>query len=274
MSRQERIRPFLKWAGNKYRLLDRILPQLPPGRRLIEPFAGAAAVALNADYPALRLVDSNADLIGLYRTLAEEGPAFIAHCQTLFTPENNQADVYYGVRERFNTSRDTAERAALFIYLNRHGYNGLCRYNRSGGYNVPFGRYKRPYFPAAEMHAFWERSRHYDIELVTGDFEAEFDAAQYGDVIYADPPYVPLSRTASFTSYGPLRFPLEAQIRLADAARRAANRGVPVLVSNHNTPFTQDHYHGARLETFDVARFISRDGGNRHPARELLAFFA
>ncbi len=266
-------RPFLKWAGNKYRLLDRILPLLPAGERLIEPFAGAAAVGLNSPYPALRLVDSNRDLIALYRELAERGPAFIDACRELFTPENNRAEAYYALRATFNASPDPAERARLFVYLNRHGYNGLCRYNRSGGYNVPFGRYRRPYFPEAEMHAFWERTRAGTLELASGDFEAEFDAARPGDVIYADPPYVPLSPTASFTGYGPLRFAREEQLRLARAAERAAKRGVPVLLSNHDTPFTRDHYGGARLERFDVARSISRDGGNRRPAGELLALF-
>ncbi|MFO8156140.1 MAG: Dam family site-specific DNA-(adenine-N6)-methyltransferase [Pseudomonadota bacterium] len=268
-----RARPFLKWAGNKYRLLDRILPRLPPGRRLIEPFAGAAAVGLNSPYPALRLVDSNHDLIELYRQIAEYGPEFVDACRALFIPGNNHAETYYALRAEFNASTDPAERARLFVYLNRHGYNGLCRYNRGGGYNVPFGRYQRPYFPEAEMLAFWERARSGALELATNDFEVEFDDARPGDVIYADPPYVPLSATASFTSYGPLRFALEEQTRLADAARRAAARGVPVLISNHDTPFTRDHYHGARLESFDVARSISRDIGNRRPAGELLALF-
>jgi len=266
-------RPFLKWAGNKHRLLDRILPRLPEGARLIEPFAGAAAVTLAADYPAYRLVDSNPDLIGLFRAVRDEGEDFIERTRALFA-DGNQAETYYARRTAFNVEEDPVERAALFLYLNRHGYNGLCRYNRRGGFNVPFGRHARPYFPEAELTAFARRARECSVELAVGDFEAELDAARSGDVIYCDPPYAPLSATADFTAYAPGAFADDAQARLAAAARRAAGRGVPVVISNHDTPVVREHYRDADLDSFAVARTISRQGDNRRPVGEVLALFA
>ena len=139
-------KPFLKWAGGKSKLVPLIQNQLPTAMRLVEPFAGSAAVTLALEFDAYLLNDSNADLIGLYQTLKQEKQDFIDYAQSFFTLENNQETRFYDLREQFNHSTNTTERSALFIYLNRHAFNGLCRYNSKGGFNVPFGRYKLPYF--------------------------------------------------------------------------------------------------------------------------------
>lgn len=268
------VRPFLKWAGNKYRIIEKIRRRLPPGSRLVEPFAGSGAVFLNTRYDSYLLADSNADLILLYRQLQQAGEAFVDCARELFQPQNNGETAYYRFREEFNATGATARRAALFVYLNRHGYNGLCRYNSGGGFNVPFGRYRKPYFPEREMLAFAERAQ--QAEFVHADFRQVMVSARPGDVIYCDPPYVPLSRTASFTTYSAGGFDLEAQHELAELARDAAERGIPVLISNHNTPFTQQTYnaHGAQLSRFQVQRYISCNGAQRGKARELLALFS
>ncbi len=167
-------RPFLKWAGGKYRLLDRLLPSLPAGSRLVEPFVGSGAVFLNAAYPAYLLCDLNPDLIGLYETLRREGERFIKRARALFTPENNTREAFLRLRAAFNASTDAEERAVLFLYLNRHAYNGLVRYNARGVYNVPFGRYKAPYFPAAELTAFVRKMRDCDVTFAVQDFRRTF----------------------------------------------------------------------------------------------------
>ena len=136
------MRPFLKWAGGKYRLIERIKEKLPPGKRLLEPFAGSCALSLNTDYDSYWLNDINADLINLYKTLQKDGPSFIAFCRAFFKDTNNTPEKFYELRQQFNTEKDIYSKAALFLYLNRHGYNGLCRYNSSGEFNVPFGQYK------------------------------------------------------------------------------------------------------------------------------------
>jgi DNA adenine methylase len=266
-------RPFLKWAGNKYRIIERIRRHLPPGKRLIEPFAGSAAVFLNTDFQRYLVADSNADLIDLYVMLKKNGDQFIDQARRLFGSRYNNPETYYRRREEFNSCRDTERKAALFVYLNRHGYNGLCRYSAKGNFNVPFGRYKLPYFPEKEMLFFHHKARHASFKH--RDFEQIFKSAKQGDVIYCDPPYVPLSESANFTSYSAGGFDLERQQQLADIAHKTAQRGIPVLISNHRTGFTERAYqHASQREFFQVKRFISCNGNRRHHAGEVLALFS
>ncbi|MBK8798818.1 MAG: Dam family site-specific DNA-(adenine-N6)-methyltransferase [Anaerolineales bacterium] len=267
------MRPFLKWAGGKARIVERIKAVLPAGERLVEPFVGSGALFLNVEFARYLLADANRDLIHCYQQLQREGMAFVERCAACFVPANNQPDAYYALRARFNSTDERAEKAALFVYLNRHGYNGLCRYNGSGGFNVPFGRYARPYFPREEMRYFWQKAAR--CEFVVADFERTLWAAMAGDVVYCDPPYVPLSATASFTSYSADGFNLERQRQLALEAETLAHRGVPVVISNHNLPFTREIYAAAdEFVFFEVQRHISCDGARRIAAAGLLAVFS
>ncbi|MFO7602708.1 MAG: Dam family site-specific DNA-(adenine-N6)-methyltransferase [Gammaproteobacteria bacterium] len=267
------VRPFLKWAGNKYQILHRIQQHLPAGKRLIEPFVGSGALFLNSDYGRCLLADSNPDLINLYNLLKKEGPDFIHYCQSLFEDEHNNPDSYYDYRLEFNSTDDVRRKSALFIYLNRHGYNGLCRYNKKGGFNVPFGRYKKPYFPATEMLHFHHKAKR--AVFKQQDFEKIMASAQQGDVIYCDPPYVPLSASANFTAYSAGGFDLQQQHRLVELAEQCQRRGIPVLISNHNTQLTRKIYKTASSHKFfAVPRFISCNGERRHHADEVLAVFA
>lgn len=265
------VRPFLKWAGNKFRILDKVQQRLPAGRRLVEPFAGSGAVFLNTDYDSYLLCDSNRDLIELYALIKDQGETFISFARSLFTDRNNAPERFYALREEFNHCEEREKRAALFVYLNRHGYNGLCRYNAKGGFNVPFGRYKRPYFPADEMLAFHHKAQ--QAKFLHQDFETTFRQSRPGDVIYCDPPYVPLSNSANFTSYSAGGFTLEQQSRLAELSENAAAKGIPVLISNHNTPYAREIYANARLHKFFVQRYISCNGQKRNRAGELLALY-
>ena len=265
-------RPFLKWAGNKFRIMDHIHEMLPTGKRLIEPFAGSGAVFLNTRYKQYLLGDSNADLIMLYNTLKAEGETFIDTCARLFNKRTNKEEYFYNRRNEFNRISDPARKSALFVYFNRHGYNGLCRYNSKGGFNVPFGRYNKPYFPADEMYSFYEKAQ--QAEFVHLDFSRIMHAAKPGDVIYCDPPYVPLSASASFTTYSAGGFDMSQQEELAQLAEKNRKRGIPVLISNHNTRFTQQAYQSAdNIRRFQVRRLISCNGKKRQHAGELLALF-
>lgn len=183
------VRPFLKWAGNKFRIIERVKKKLPEGRRLVEPFTGSGAVFLNTDYDEYLLCDSNRDLIELYTILRDEGELFIEEARRYFNGKHNNEASYYELREEFNLSRSHEKRAALFLFLNRHGYNGLCRYNAKGRFNVPFGRYKRPYFPEKELRAFHHKAQR--AEFILGDFEQTMKQTKTGDVIYCDPPMSP-----------------------------------------------------------------------------------
>ena len=265
------MKPFLKWAGNKYKIVERIKALLPSGQRLVEPFVGSGALFLNTEYPRYLLTDANADLITLYQHLQVEGETFIEYCRPLFTPENNDKDRYYALRDEFNSTDDSRRKSAIFLYMNKHGYNGLCRYNMQGGFNVPFGRYKRPYFPEKEMLYFHQKSQ--NVTFQHADFREVMESCVPNDVVYCDPPYVPLSTTANFTSYSSGGFGWEEQKMLATLAQSLATRGIPVLISNHNTEFVRDIYSTASISEFDVQRYISCDGENRAKAAELLALF-
>jgi len=266
------MKPFLKWAGNKYQIIRQIKESLPPGDCLIEPFLGSGAVFLNTDYPRYLLGDINKDLINLYQHLQQEGREFIAYCRTFFSPSSNSEQAYYAYREEFNSTSDLRLKAALFLYLNKHGYNGLCRYNAGGSFNVPFGRYKAPYFPEAEMLYFYEKAQR--AQFFCADFATMLKMAQPGSVVYGDPPYVPLSSTANFTSYSSDGFGLAEQQRLADLAKELAAQGIPVLLSNHDTEFTRRAYAGAKIKKFPVQRYISCNGNKRGKVQEVLALFS
>lgn len=263
-----------KWPGGKYRLLYAILPLLPAAGRLVEPFVGSGVVCLNAPHTECLLADVNPDIISFHRELAGRGEAFIAVCRHHFAGTANTPATYYRRRDEFNRLKSGAARSALFLYLNRHCYNGLVRYNAAGGFNVPFGRYGKPYFPEAEMLAFLQRTRSADVNFVAADFRTLFEQVRPGDVVYCDPPYVPISATANFTSYAAKGFGPADQEDLARLAAKAASRGATVVVSNHDTPLTRELYKGAAtMRSVDVRRVISRDGGKRGMVREVLAVF-
>ena len=175
------------------------------------------------------------------------------------------------MREQFNFSQDLHERSALFIYLNRHAFNGLCRYNSKGAFNVPFGRYKSPYFPQQEMEGFIQKSDR--VELMCGDFQTILSLTNNTDTVYCDPPYAPLSPTASFTTYAKEGFNLDDQIRLSQSAQQIAPNSQGVLISNHDTEFTRDIYSSAILKTVEVQRNIAAKGSSRKKVGELLAIY-
>ncbi|NKB46708.1 MAG: Dam family site-specific DNA-(adenine-N6)-methyltransferase [Legionellales bacterium] len=266
------MKPFLKWAGNKYTLLERIKAVLPSGNRLVEPFTGAGSVFLNTHYPTYLLGENNRELLNLYHQLMHGQEQFIHYARRFFTPDTNQAEAYYKLRDRFNNTRSLKLKAALFLYLNRHTYNGLCRFNSSGHFNAPFGKFNRIYFPEAEMLNFIAKAS--QAEFVEADFLTTLTQVQLGDVVYCDPPYVPWSPTADFTCYSGQPFSETDQQALATKAEQLANQGIPVIISNHDTTYTRQLYQAAQVISFPVKRLINCNGENRHkPVQELLAIY-
>ena len=265
----DKNRAFLKWAGGKYKLTEQINARLPNAKRLIEPFVGAGSVFLNSDYEEYILNDINPDLIEMYKIIKRKPKQFIQDAKYYFQDEFNKEEVYYQLREKFNKSQDVYLRSLLFLYMNRHGYNGLCRYNKNGGFNVPFGRYKKPYFPEAELLFFAEKAK--KATFTCKPYQKLFLYLRDNDVLYCDPPYVPLSKSASFTSYATEGFTLDDQALLAKLARESK---VPVLLSNHDTVLTQELYREAVCDKIFVSRTISSKSSDRKPVAELFAFFA
>ncbi|GAA6172597.1 Dam family site-specific DNA-(adenine-N6)-methyltransferase [Colwellia sp. KU-HH00111] len=268
------MRSALKWAGGKKKVVNEIASLLPKQgkKRLVEPFVGGGSVFLNLDFDEYLLVDMNDDLINLFNIIKNQPLSFIGDAEKLFNSKTNQADRYYQLRDQFNQSSDPYERSLLFLYLNRHGYNGLCRYNKSGGYNVPFGRYKHPYFPSEELHYFSQRAQ--KATFIQGDFETAFSQLKSNDVVYCDPPYSPINPTSNFTAYAGNSFSDEDQQRLVNCAQKAKHDGVPTLISNHYVDFTKELYKDAsKKKLFQVQRTISPKGKSRIKVKEVLALY-
>lgn len=271
--KNKKTRAFLKWAGGKYSLSEKIVALLPNAEKLVEPFVGAGSVFLNSNFDKYHLNDINPDLIDLYKILKSKPQQYVSDAKQLFIKTNNSESAYYSLRKRFNDCSEPYERGLLFLYLNRHGYNGLCRYNRSGGFNVPFGRYVKPYFPEHELIVFAEKASSATFTCLP--FNQVFRRTRKNAVIYCDPPYVPINTTAMFTDYSSKGFSLDQQLELAKLARHTSkNRNIPVLISNHDVAFTRDIYQHANITTLKVKRSISQNGAGRVPVDELFALYS
>ncbi|TCP95751.1 DNA adenine methylase [Cricetibacter osteomyelitidis] len=270
----EKHRSFLKWAGGKFRLTDEIIKQFPKNKScLIEPFVGAGSVFLNTHFERYILADVNADLINLFNIVKADVESYIEALKPIFFhPQANTAAYYYTQREQFNHTDDVFIRSVLFLYLNRFGFNGLCRYNSKHEFNVPFGSYKTHYFPEEELRYFAEKAQ--SAVFICQDFNETFKLADEHSVIYCDPPYAPIRQITNFTSYSSHEFSLQHQQALAELARNTVNlQNTQVIVSNHDTAFTRKIYQGAKLKKLKVQRSISQSGDKRIKVGELIAVF-
>ncbi len=269
------VKPVLKWAGGKRQLLEPILSFVDrafPDRieKYYEPFAGGAAVffALSArgKFERAKLTDMNADLIRVYSELRDNADAVILELEKLLDL-GHSAEVYYKIRDHRPTKH--SKRAARMIYLNRTGYNGLYRVNSSGEFNVPFGRYKTPrILDEARLRAAARALE--GVELAVEDFETACKSAKRGDFVYFDPPYVPVSKTASFAAYHSKPFDLAEHERLAKTYARLTKRGVSLLLSNSDTPQTRELFQGFDWTTVQATRAINSKGAQRGAVSELL----
>lgn len=295
-------RPFLKWAGGKRQLLPELRRYYPlEFGAYFEPFLGSGAVFFDLcasdrldGRPAV-LTDTNPDVVGCYLAVRDDVETVIVHLRALADGHARGGSVhYYEVREqRFNPWRQQLfaaatpgtppayppELAAMLIYLNRTGYNGLFRLNRRGGFNVPAGRYTNPKIcdeetlraAAAALGRPRVTLRHASFDQVAGGAEAR-------DFVYFDPPYAPLSDTARFTSYTAEGFDDEAQGRLQRLLIDLARRGCHVLLSNSTAPAIRSLYHhnedvkaaGLRTATVPARRAINSRSTRRGAIRESL----
>ncbi|MDI7660219.1 DNA adenine methylase [Cronobacter universalis] len=256
---------ILKWAGNKTAIMPELIKHLPAGPRLVEPFAGSCAVMMATDYPHYLVADINADLINMYQVIKDEVEHFIAISKALFAC-NNFSEQYYVIREEFNHlhSLDLIWKAAYFLFLNRHCYRGLCRYNRAGHFNVPYGNYKAPYFPEAEIRTFAEKAQR--ATFICASYNETLDLLVPGDVIYCDPPY-----DGTFSAYHTAGFTEDDQYQLASILERRASEGHPVIVSNSDTFLTRSLYRNFTHNRINVKRSIGIAAGEGKTADELIA---
>jgi DNA adenine methylase len=296
------MRPLLKWAGGKRQLLPALRRHYPATfQRYVEPFAGSGAVffdlygAGRLEGRTARLIDLNPDLIGCYRAVRDQPDAVIAALGDLEQEHRARGSAcYYEVRDRrFNPARATLrdsrgqgsapypyspDLAAMLIYLNRTGFNGLFRLNRRGEFNVPAGRYADPRICDRDhIRAVAAALSADGVSLECMPFEQALADARAGDFIYCDPPYAPLSRTASFAQYTAGGFGAGDHVRLQHAVVGAARRGAVVVVSNSSAPQIEAVYgkSAARQAGLSVHRVPARRAINsraalRGPVDELI----
>lgn len=269
------MRAILKWVGGKQRVMGHLKKAFGDVDCLVEPFAGSGSVFMNTHYPKYRLSDSNPDLINTLEVASRAPDDLIEACQELWDAGCTR-DNYSAIRAKFNnreniTVEDAIDRAAWFIFLNRNGYNGLCRYNQTGGYNVPFGKHPTlPMLPKEEIQTFFKRTQESEVEITCCGFEQSIAEAPKGSLIYADPPYVPSTKTASFSQYNKDPFNQHQHRLLAKHLKEAHQRGCRVVLSNSDTPLTRDIYHGFRWVPIDVGRYLGADPERRGKVVELI----
>ena len=256
----EKLTPPLKWAGGKRWLIPQLkkILQKQSYLTLVEPFCGGLAVALGLGPEKAILNDINPHLINFYKWLQK---GFSFHD----TMENDES-FYYAHRDLFNAlilskKYNTKEAAKLFYYLNRTGFNGLCRFNQKGGFNVPFGRYKKINYQY-NFIAYQKVLQHWDFYCK--DFEKLAIPDPENSLIYADPPY-----DVEFREYSAGGFSWEDQERLAEWLK---NQNVPAIASNQATKRIKELYqdHGFKIKLLEAPRRISCTG-DRTPAMEILA---
>jgi DNA adenine methylase len=277
-------RPFLKWAGGKGQLLPELTRRMPPRfARYHEPFVGGGAFFFslwNSGRLAKGAVlsDYNRDLIACYRTVRDQATELIAALLDHKAHAHDRAyfnEIRSWDRQPGFEQLSPVEKAARMIFLNRTCYNGLYRLNNKGKFNAPFGHYKNPLIVDEENMYDVSRALQ-DVDLRAGDFADVLDYAQPGDFVYFDPPYAPLSPTASFTHYTGRGFGEDQQHRLAITFRQLAERGCYVMLSNSSTELTRTLYSTANIpglcaETVQASRKINCDGTKRGFVDELIA---
>lgn len=255
-----RAKPLLKWAGGKTQLLGEIIPKMPKRYgKYIEPFFGGGAVFFAVAPSGGVIADSNPELVNLYRTVANSVDEVIDHLRHF----SNDEDQFYAVRGQDWTLLPPAHAAARTIYLNRTCFNGLYRVNKSGQFNVPFGRYKNPKFLDEEsLRAASALLK--DTTILCGDYkEVLRSQAQPGDFIFLDPPYLPVSEYADFKRYTKEQFYEEDHIELADEVRRLHELGCHVILTNSNHPLVHEQYYPFAVEVIQTRRYISCNGKGR-----------
>ncbi len=273
MAKNKLVAPVVKWVGGKRQLLDEITPLLP--KRIssyCEPFLGGGAVLFSIQPSKAIVNDLNEDLITVYRVIKDDLDALI---QSLEKHENT-SDYFYAIRD-MDRDKDAyqampdVEKASRLIYLNKTCFNGLFRVNSAGEFNSPFGHYKNPNIVNEPvLRAVSKYFNASNISFYSEDFADTLSRIRKGGFVYLDPPYDPVSDTASFTGYNKGGFDRSEQIRLKECCDALTKRGVKFLLSNSATAFIKDLYQGYDIRIVKAKRAINSDASKRGAIEEVL----
>ncbi len=263
---------FVKWAGGKKQLIEQFKKFFPQKiERYFEPFVGGGAVLFfvlrNYQPKEVIISDTNEELINAYNMVKNNVEELIKILKEY--RENHNENLYYKIREQDPTKLSNIYRAVRFIYLNKTCFNGLYRVNSKGKFNVPIGSYKTPSIcPENDLREISNLLKNVIIKCAS--FEEVLDYAQKNDFIYLDPPYYPLNKTSSFTTYTKDNFLEEEQRKLAKVFSELDKKGCIVMLSNSNTEFIKDLYLNYPINFVEANRMINCDATKRGKIKEIV----
>ena len=269
------VKPFVKWAGGKRQLVPTILANhLPKNYNLqtyYEPFIGGGALLFSLRPKKAVINDSNAELINCYKIIKNSLDELIEDLKNHKNDEYYYYDIRDWDREKNFKSKTEVQRASRIIFLNKTCYNGLFRVNSQGQFNVPFGKYKNPnILDIAVLKAVNKYLNENQVRILNSDFQEAVKDAKRGDFIYLDPPYDPVSETASFTGYDVNGFNKQEQRRLKEVFDDLNSRGCHILLSNACTEFIEDLYKDYLHTKISAIRAINCNGKKRGKVDEIL----
>ena len=273
MAKNKLVAPVVKWVGGKRQLLDEITPLLP--KRITcycEPFLGGGAVLFSIQPSKAIVNDLNVDLITVYEVIRDDVEALIESLKK----HENTSEYFYALRDidRDKVSYQSlskVEKASRLIYLNKTCFNGLFRVNSSGEFNSPFGHYKNPNIVNEPiLRAVSKYFNTSNIAFYSEDFSKTLSRVHKGGFVYLDPPYDPVSDTASFTGYNKGGFDRSEQIRLKRCCDELTQRGVKFMLSNSSTEFIKELYQEYDITIVKAKRAINADASKRGAIEEVL----
>ena len=273
MKKNELVAPVLKWVGGKRQLLETFRPLLPSEiTTYCKPFVGGGALLFHLQPKCAYINDINHELIGVYRAIKDHVEALIAELENF----ENTAEHFYAVRnwdrdkEKY-ASRSDIQKAARVLYLNKTCFNGLYRVNNAGEFNSPFGNYRNPNIVNAPvLRAVSAYFNSADIHITSADYAEVLENVPKGAFVYLDPPYDPVSDTASFTGYAKGGFSREEQIRLRECCDDLDKRGIKFMLSNSSTPFIRDQYNVYEITIVQAKRAVNSVASKRGNVDEVV----
>lgn len=272
------MKPIVKWAGGKGQLLSRLNKKLPKEyNRYYEPFVGGGAFLFELAPSNAQINDINKELINMYKRVRDNVEELIESLSGIDKHHaENPKEFYYSKRDRYNqkiaNQEYDVEMASLFIYLNKHCFNGLYRVNSKGLFNVPFNNRKSGQsFDEINLRRISKYLK--KITIYCGDFAESLTHAQAGDFVFFDSPYAPLNDT-SFESYTKMGFSEGDHIRLSNLFKELTNRGVYCMLTNHNTSLIRNLYKDFHCEVVSVKRMINSDASNREGEEVIITNFS
>lgn len=273
MQKNKLVAPVLKWVGGKRQLLETFQPLLPDNiTTYCEPFVGGGAMFFHLQPDVAYINDINPELILVYSVIKKTVDSLISELEKY----ENTAEQFYTVRgwdrdKDYYSSLSDIQKAARVLYLNKTCFNGLYRVNNAGEFNAPFGNYRNPNIVnASVLRAVSEYLNAADIHMTTVDYTKALEFVPKGSFVYLDPPYDPVSETASFTGYSKGGFSRADQIRLRECCDSLTSRGIKFMLSNSATAFIMEQYAAYNITTVQAKRSVNSVASKRGDIDEVV----